>query len=65
MRYEHKCIDCACITIAEYSIKEDKEIACEVCQGKTKRIISKGTAFKLENGGWYKDGYSSHRGIKS
>lgn len=64
MRYRYKCKDCAAITEAEHSIKDDPEIPCEVCQGPTRRVIE-AAAFKLENGGWFKDGYSSHRGIKS
>lgn len=60
-KYSHRCIDCACITETEYSIKDEPQIPCEVCQGPTRRIIQV-TAIKLEGGGWFKDGYdTAHR----
>ncbi len=62
--YTYKCFDCAATMDREHSIKEDPTIDCEVCQGKTRRVIQP-TAFQLKNGGWFKDGYSSHRDIKS
>lgn len=56
--YSHKCVDCACVTTTEYSIKEDPEIPCEVCQGPTKRIIQAAN-FVLTGDGWMKDGYGT------
>jgi putative FmdB family regulatory protein len=40
------------------SISEDALSTCPTTGQKVKKLISR-TAFKLEGGGWYKDGYSS------
>lgn len=42
----------------EHSIKEDPTIDCEVCQGKTRRVILP-TNFVLQGDGWMKDGYGT------
>lgn len=58
--YTHKCRDCACLTEAEYSIKETKDVPCEVCGGETKRIITPAsTAFVLKGDDWHRDGYGA------
>ncbi len=59
--YTYKCKDCANLTEASHSIKDDPEIACEVCQGPTKRVIQP-AAFHLKGDSWFRHGYdTNHR----
>jgi putative FmdB family regulatory protein len=41
-----------------------KAIKCPKCHQKAKKIISRCT-FELKGGGWYADGYSSKKKVKS
>ena len=58
--YEYVCEKCNEITEEFYSIVcFPKQIACPVCGNIATKIISKNT-FRLEGGGWCKDGYVSN-----
>ena len=56
--YTYKCFDCASTMEREHSIKEDPTIDCEVCQGKTRRVILP-TNFVLLGDAWMNDGYGT------
>lgn len=59
MTYEYLCLACNFAWEAEQSITEKALKKCPKCRkNKAKRLISGGTGFTLEGGGWASEGYS-------
>lgn len=58
-KYNWKCQKCEAVTEVDVPIRDyDKPVSCSECGSEdTKRLISGGTSFVLEGGGWFKDGY--------
>jgi putative FmdB family regulatory protein len=58
-KYEWECQECREVTEVDVPMRDyDKPVHCEKCgSDDTRRMISKGTTFNLEGGGWFKDGY--------
>ena len=58
--YEYRCSSCEHIKEIFQSIKddEDREVVCDVCNKKMKKIISVSN-FILKGTGWYKTDYKS------
>ncbi len=54
--YEHKCETCGSKQEEIYSIHDSPEIKCKECGELTRRVIG-ASAFILQNGGWFRDGY--------
>ena len=58
MTYDYECSNCGHVWEQEQSIKDEAITNCPVCKNDTaKRLISKGTGFILQGGGWAKDNY--------
>jgi putative FmdB family regulatory protein len=56
--YTWKCEDCDKETEVDRHIRNYNDPhTCECGSENTTRLISKGTTFNLEGGGWFKDGY--------
>ena len=56
--YTYRCEKCGAQEEHLQKVDDEPVETCQECGGDLKRII-KGTSFKLEGGGWYKDGYAS------
>jgi len=50
--YDYKCTKCKNIQEEFHGISEEKEILCNKCQGKCKKIFSTGGNFILKGEGW-------------
>jgi len=60
MTYEYYCKNCKKEWEEDQSIKDDPKKTCPHCKQETAiRLISKGTGFILNGGGWAASGYSS------
>jgi len=58
--YEYACKNCKRSWEEDQSIKDSALTTCPYCkQESANRLISAGTGFILQGGGWYKEGYSS------
>lgn len=58
--YEYACKSCNHAWEEEQSIKDAVLTTCPSCQKETAtRLISAGTGFILQGGGWFKEGYSN------
>jgi putative FmdB family regulatory protein len=53
--YEYKCVECGYVLEEMNSMSVDR-VQCSECDNVSMRIISLST-FRLNGGGWYKDGY--------
>lgn len=59
MRYDYSCHTCKNVFEAEHKLS-DSPPPCPSCGSiLLKRLIAKGTTFKLKGGGWGSSGYSS------
>ena len=57
--YDYQCDACSHSFQEEQSIKDEPIRKCPQCgEERVRRMISGGTNFLLQGGGWYKDGYS-------
>lgn len=60
MTYEYICGGCAHTCEANQSINDKPKRKCPECgKMKLKRLVSGGSGFTLQGGGWGADGYSS------
>jgi putative FmdB family regulatory protein len=66
MVYEYKCTPCSHIFDAKQSMKDPVGASCPKCGTESKeRIITGGSGFLLQGGGWYRDLYSKTSQSKS
>lgn len=57
--YEYQCSACSAQWEEEQSMHDAPSTRCVACgQESAKRLVSGGTGFTLNGGGWYKDGYT-------
>lgn len=58
--YEYCCKNCQHAWEEEQSIRDVASTFCPACEKESaSRLISAGTGFILQGGGWYKEGYSN------
>jgi putative FmdB family regulatory protein len=55
--YEYQCDACGLVFEARQKFSDAPLAECTSCGGSVKKIVSK-TAFSLQGGGWYQEGYS-------
>ena len=58
MTYENVCIACSYEWESEQRISDDTRPLCPKCGSKSRRLVSGGTGFILNGGGWADQGYS-------
>ena len=62
MKYDYKCNNCFYEFEIKQSMKDDACAICPKCNSETRnRIITGGSGFLLQGGGWYSDGYSNKK----
>jgi putative FmdB family regulatory protein len=60
LKYDYKCDDCEFQFEINQSMKDEAKATCPKCSSVTKnRIITGGSGFLLQGGGWYTDAYSN------
>jgi putative FmdB family regulatory protein len=60
MKYDYKCSSCLLVFEVNQSIKDESLAQCPDCGAQTReRLVTGGSGFLLQGGGWYKDLYSS------
>lgn len=60
MKYDYKCGSCLLVFEVNQSMKSDALAHCPTCGTETsERLVTGGSGFLLQGGGWYKDLYSS------
>jgi putative FmdB family regulatory protein len=62
MKYDYKCESCDNQFEVNQSMKDEAGANCPKCGFLSKnRLITGGSGFLLQGGGWYSDGYSSKK----
>ncbi len=62
MKYDYKCDACENKFEVNQSMKEDVRAVCPKCGSETRnRLITGGSGFLLQGGGWYADGYGNKK----
>ena len=62
MKYDYKCDACENQFEVNQSMKEEARAVCTKCGVETRnRIITGGSGFLLQGGGWYADGYGNKK----
>lgn len=60
MKYDYRCDSCDYVFEVKQSMKCEPKATCPKCENETKnRIITGGSGFLLQGGGWYSDGYGN------
>lgn len=60
MKYDYKCDSCDSVFETQQSMKSEPKATCPNCGNETQnRIITGGSGFLLQGGGWYSDGYGN------
>ncbi len=62
VKYDYKCESCGEQFEVKQSMKDEAKASCPSCGATTRnRLITGGSGFLLQGGGWYADGYSSKK----
>jgi putative FmdB family regulatory protein len=62
VKYDYKCDACENQFEVNQSMKEEARATCPKCGSETRnRLITGGSGFLLQGGGWYADGYGNKK----
>lgn len=60
MKYDYNCESCSFLFEVSQSMKDEAKATCPKCENETRnRVITGGSGFLLQGGGWYSDGYGN------